>query len=125
MGRDFFCCHKTLLCLPLFRSPFQHRAVDRDQTTIIVRAANMLRGLLGNAQTFLTVHRKILHTNDRTSNNPSLSGNGAQVAFLPTPGGVEECGSTNSTSTHLTHSVGLVHLPIYLIEPKMLPYGSV
>ena len=30
----------------------------------------------------------------------------------------------NLTSTHLPHSVGLVHLPIDLIEPKMLPYAA-
>ena len=41
----------------------------------------MLRRVSGNAQTFFTMHRKILRTNDRTSNDQSLSGNRAQVCF--------------------------------------------
>ena len=40
----------------------------------------MLRGVLGNALTFFTMVRHILCENDRTSNDPSLSGNGALVS---------------------------------------------
>ena len=40
----------------------------------------MLRGILGNALTFFTMVRKILHENDRTSVDPSLSGNRTLVS---------------------------------------------
>ena len=53
------------------------------------------------------------------------------IDFLPTLSGIQKCGfedllyyqSNNSTSTHQTDGVGLVHHPLYLIEPKRLPYG--
>ena len=41
----------------------------------------MLRGVSGNALKNLTMHRKNHHKNDRTSMDPSLSGNGAQPYY--------------------------------------------
>ena len=41
----------------------------------------MLRRVSGNALTFRTMLRKILREYERTSNDPSLSGNGAQVCM--------------------------------------------
>ena len=41
----------------------------------------MLRGVSGNALTFFTMVRKILRMNDRTSVDPSLSGNRAQLPW--------------------------------------------
>ena len=43
----------------------------------------MLRGVSGNAPKKFTKVRKILRENDRTSVDPSLSGNGALVDLAP------------------------------------------
>ena len=65
---------------PLRHSPFQHHVSGQVQSyerRECSECAFMLRGVSGNAPKKLTMVRKIHLKNDRTSEDPSLSGNWA------------------------------------------------
>jgi hypothetical protein len=62
-------------------------SVDSYKPTNVIRALHMLRGVSGNALKKFPKVCKILRENDRSSVDPSLSGNGAQAVLV----GVGRC----------------------------------